>query len=267
MAAWQVWLWGLAIVQAMMVMVWAGSLVRRDASLVDRFWGIAFVVLAWAYVGLGAAGGTRPVLVAGLVTVWGLRLAGYITWRNWGDDEDPRYRDMRARRPESFAVTSLVRVFLLQGALAWLISLPLLAVATRPADLNLVDAVAVVVWGVGLFFEAVGDWQLSRFLADPANRGTVMDRGLWRYTRHPNYFGDTTVWVAYAVFALATGIGGAYGILGSVLMGLFIVRVSGVALTEKRMGSSGRRREGHEAYVARTNAFVPGPPRKESGPA
>lgn len=94
-----------------------------------------------------------------------------------------------------------------------------------------------------------------------------MDRGLWRYTRHPNYFGDTTVWVAYAVFALATGVGGAYGILGSVLMGPFIVRVSGVALTEKRMSSSGRRREGYEAYVARTNAFVPGPPRKESGPA
>ncbi len=264
MAAWQVWLWGLAAVQAMMVLVWLGSLVQHDASLVDRFWGLAFVVLGWTYVLVGrrrGGGGARGVLVGALVTVWGLRLAGYITWRNWGDGEDPRYQDMRARNPDTFAMQSLVRVFLLQGLLAWLISLPLLAVATRPGDLNLVDLLAVVVWAVGLFFEAVGDWQLSRFLADPANRGTVMNRGLWRYTRHPNYFGDTTVWAAYALFALATGWGGWYGLVGSGLMALFIVRVSGLALTEKRMGSSGSKREGYDAYVARTNAFFPGPPK------
>ena len=261
MATWQVWLVGLAAVQVMMVLVWVGSLVRTDASLVDRFWGLAFVVLSWAYtVAAGTIGEARPRLVAVLVSVWGLRLAGYITWRNWGDEEDPRYQDMRARNPDTFAVQSLVRVFLLQGALAWLVSLPLLAVATRPTDLNLLDVLAVLVWAVGLFFEAVGDWQLSRFLADPANRGKVMDRGLWRYTRHPNYFGDTAVWVAYAVFAVATGLVGAYGLVGSALMGVLIVRVSGLALTEKRMGSSGSKREGYDAYVARTNAFLPGPP-------
>ena len=261
MAAWQVWLWGLAAVQTMMVLVWIGSLVQEDASLVDRFWGLAFVVLAWTYVLLGNAPGTRPVLVAVLVTIWGGRLAGYITWRNWGDDEDPRYQDMRSRH-DNFAVTSLVRVFLLQGVLAWLISLPLLATGTRGGDLNLLDLLAVVVWAVGLYFEAVGDRQLSRFLADPANRGKVMNQGLWRYTRHPNYFGDTTVWVAYALFAVATGWGGAYGIVGSALMALFIVRVSGVALTDQRMKSSGSKREGYDEYVARTNAFFPGPPKQ-----
>lgn len=261
MAAWQVWLWGLVVVQAMMVGVWVGSVVRHDASLVDRFWGLAFVVLTWTYAVLGDGARTRSLLVAGLVTIWGLRLAGYITWRNWGDGEDPRYQDMRARNPDGFPVASLVRVFLLQGLLAWLISLPLLAVATRAGALGLLDVVAVAVWAVGLFFEAVGDWQLSRFLADPANRGRVMDRGLWRYTRHPNYFGDTTVWVAHGLFALATGLGGAYGLLGSALMALFIVRVSGVALTEQRMASAGSRREGHDEYVARTNAFFPGLPK------
>lgn len=268
MATWQVWLWGLAAVQVLMLVVWLGSLVRRDASLVDRFWGLAFVLLAWTYVVVaGTTGGARPVLVAVLVTVWGVRLAGYITWRNWGDGEDPRYRAMRARAPETFAVRSLVTVFALQGLLAWLISLPLLAVATRPGDLNVLDALAIVVWVIGLVFEAGGDWQLSRFLADPANRGHVMDQGLWRYTRHPNYFGDTTVWVGYGLFALATGWGGAYGLVGSALMALFILRVSGVALTEKRMGSSGSTREGYEEYVARTNTFFPGPPRPQrSGP-
>ena len=262
MAAWQVWLWGLAAVHVMMVLVWVGSLVQHDASLVDRFWGLAFVVLAWTYVLVGDGAGARSILVGVLVTVWGLRLAGYITWRNWGDGEDPRYQDMRAKNPDGFAIQSLVRVFLLQGTLAWLISLPLLAVATRGGELTLLDVLAILVWAVGLYFEAVGDWQLQRFLSDPSNRGTVMDRGLWRYTRHPNYFGDTTVWVAYGLFALATGWGGWYGVIGTGLMALFIVRVSGLALTEKRMGSSGSKREGYDEYVARTNAFFPGPPRK-----
>lgn len=264
MATWEVWLWGLAAVQSMILLVWVGSLVRHDASLVDRFWGLAFVVLVWTYVLLGDGDAARSLLVGSLVTLWGGRLAAYITWRNWGEGEDPRYRDMRERNPDTFAVQSLGKVFLLQGLLAWVISLPLLAVATRPGELNLVDAVAGLVWAVGLVFEAGGDWQLSRFLADPANRGKVMDQGLWRYTRHPNYFGDTTVWVAYALFALATGSGGWYGLVGAGLMALFIVRVSGLALTEKRMGSSGSRREGYDEYVARTNAFFPGPPK--SGP-
>jgi steroid 5-alpha reductase family enzyme len=263
-AAWQVWLWGLVVVQALMVAVWAVSVARTDASLVDRFWGVAFVVLGWTYalVGDGADGRVTVMLV--LVTVWGLRLAGYITWRNWGKGEDPRYAAMRAKAPGRFPVRSLVTVFGLQGVLAWLISLPLLAAATAgsPTGLVWLDYVAIVVWVVGFVFEAGGDWQLSRFLADPANRGKVMDRGLWRYTRHPNYFGDTTVWWAYFLLALATGAW--WAAIGSVLMTLFIVKVSGVALTEKRMesGFGGSKREGYEEYVARTNAFFPGPPRR-----
>lgn len=166
---------------------------------------------------------------------------------------------MRAKRPDTFAARSLVTVFLLQGVLAWLISVPLLGVATwgGAGQLIWLDYLAVLVWVVGFVFEAGGDWQLTRFLADDANRGKVNDRGLWRYTRHPNYFGDTVVWGSYALSAVAAGVW--WGIAGSLLMAVLIVKVSGVALTERNMAKGGSTREGYDEYVRRTNAFIPGP--------
>jgi steroid 5-alpha reductase family enzyme len=260
MALWQVWLSGLGAAAVLMVVVWVGSVVRTDASLVDRVWGLAFVVLAWTYAAADGTWDARTLLTLTLVSVWGLRLSVFITWRNWGHGEDARYAAMRARRPDTFTARSLVTVFLLQAVLAWLVSVPLLAaVAIDGGALGLLDALAVGVWAVGFVFEAGGDWQLSRFLADPANRGRVMDRGLWRYTRHPNYFGDTVVWWAFLLLALA--VGGWWGAAGTLLMTFLIVRVSGVALTERRMGRTGSRREGHDEYVRRTNAFFPGPRR------
>ncbi len=256
-----IWLSGLASAAGLMVVVWVASLVRRDASLVDRVWGLAFVVLAWTYWLVGAAPGPRPTLALVLVTVWGLRLSAFITWRNWGHGEDPRYVAMRERRPGTFPVRSLVTVFLLQAVLAWLISAPLLAAtAVAGGDLGWIDAVAVLLWTVGFVFEAGGDQQLARFLADPPNRGRVMDRGLWRWTRHPNYFGDTVVWWAYLGLALA--VGAWWAAAGTLLMTFLIVRVSGLALTEKRMARSGAKREGYDEYVRRTNAFFPGPRRR-----
>jgi steroid 5-alpha reductase family enzyme len=259
-ATWQVWLIGLGVVLALMTVVWLVSVLRRDASLVDRVWGLSFVALAATYASFGDGAGPRTTLLLVLVSVWGFRLSGYITWRNWGDGEDKRYQAMRRRSRGSFAARSLVTVFWLQALLAWLISLPLLAAATapEPPGLGWLDYLGAVVWLVGFLFEAVGDAQLQRFLADPANRGKVMDRGLWRYTRHPNYFGDTTLWWGYFLIALATGAW--WAALGSATMTLFIVKVSGVALTERNMGKSSR--EGHEEYVRRTNAFIPGPPKR-----
>jgi steroid 5-alpha reductase family enzyme len=258
MAWWQVALWGLAAVEAMMVVVWVGSLAQRDASLVDRFWGPAFVLLAWVYALVGDGDPARETLLLVLVTIWGLRLGGFITWRNWGEGEDPRYAAMRERDPEGFPRRSLVTVFLLQGLLAWIIAAPLFAVATdaTPAGLTWVDLLAIPVWLVGFVFEAGGDWQLERFKADPANRGKVMDRGLWRYTRHPNYFGDTVQWAAYGLLGLA--VGAWWSLVGPIAMTALIVRVSGVALTDRNM-SKGSKREGYEEYVRRTNAFIPGP--------
>jgi steroid 5-alpha reductase family enzyme len=260
-ATWQVWLTGLGTITAMMVVTWVISVVRKDASIVDRVWGLAFVVAAWTYAHYADPPTPRTWLVLALVTIWGLRLAGYITWRNWGDGEDKRYQAMRRKNPDNFAVRSLVTIFLLQGVLAWVISLPLLAATLygSPDGLIWLDYLAIVVWVVGFVFEAGGDWQLSRFLADPDNRGKVMDQGLWRYTRHPNYFGDTTVWWAYFLFALATGAWWAF--VGSLAMTFFIVKVSGVALTDKNMGKGGSKREGYDEYVRRTNAFIPGPPK------
>ncbi len=258
---WQVWLVGLATVSALMVATWVASLVRRDASLVDRVWGLAFVVLVWTYAIAAGAWTPRTWLIAALVTVWGLRLSIYLTWRNWGHGEDKRYQAMRRRNPDTFALRSLVTVFVLQGVLAWFISLPLLAAAVGDAPETLIwlDLLGVAVWAVGLYFEAVGDWQLSRFLADPANRGRVMDQGLWRYTRHPNYFGDTVVWWAFFLVALSTGAW--WAAIGAAAMTLFIVKVSGVALTDRRMGRDKSKREGYDEYVRRTNVFFPGPPR------
>ena len=263
MATWQVWLAGLGSVLALMLATWVASLVRRDASLVDRVWGLSFVVLALTYAGLGGGDGARTWLMVALVAVWGLRLSIYLTWRNWGDGEDKRYQAMRRRTSGSFALKSLVTVFGLQAVLAWLISLPLLAAATavEPVGLTWLDGLAVVLWLVGFVFEAGGDWQLSRFLADPANRGKVMDRGLWRYTRHPNYFGDTLVWWGLGLFALPAGAW--WALVGPAVMTVLIVRVSGVALTDQQM-AGGSRRHGYEEYVRRTNAFFPGPPRRRA---
>lgn len=259
MATWQVWGGGLLAVLVLMTSTWAISVPRRDASLVDRVWGLAFVVLAWTYALLGDGAGPRTWLVVALVTVWGLRLSIYITKRNWRDEEDKRYQRMRERDPETFPVASLWRIFWLQAGLAWIISIPLLAAASRPdpETLGWLDALGAALWLVGLVYEAGGDWQLSRFLADPANRGKVMDRGLWKHTRHPNYFGDTCVWWGYGLFALA--VGAWWALLGPVLMTFLIVKVSGVALTDEGMSSGGSSREGHDEYVRRTNAFVPGP--------
>ncbi|MEX2549480.1 MAG: DUF1295 domain-containing protein [Nitriliruptoraceae bacterium] len=261
MATWQVWLVGLATVSTMMMLTWIVSVIRRDASLVDRVWGLGFVVAAWTYAHFAEPATARTWLALALVTIWGVRLCAFITWRNWGEGEDKRYRAMRERNPGSFAVRSLVTVFLLQAVLAWIISLPLLAATLlgEPADLGWLAAVAVVVWSVGFVFEAGGDLQLSRFLADEANRGKVMDRGLWRYTRHPNYFGDTLVW--WAFFLLAVPTGAWWSVVGSVAMTFFIVKVSGVALTDRNMATGGSSREGYEEYVRRTNAFIPGPRR------
>ena len=195
------------VIAVAMVALWVLSLALRDASIVDVFWGLGFVLVAH-YVHATAAGvPARAWLLTALVTAWGLRLAGYLLWRNWGGGEDYRYRAMRERHGGRFWLVSLVVVFALQGVLMWVISLPvqLALAAPAPAALGWLDAVGTLLVLVGLAFESVGDWQLARFKRDPAHRGQVIDRGLWRYTRHPNYFGDAVVW--WGLYAFAPGDG------------------------------------------------------------
>ncbi len=246
-----------AVVAAAMVGVWLLSLAVRDASIVDIFWGLGFVLVAWVTFLAADGEPARQVLVVALVTVWGLRLAGYLAWRNIGKGEDYRYRAMRKRAGDVFWWRSLFTVFLLQGALMWTVSLPVQAGQVPESGLNLLDALGVACWAVGLFFEALGDVQLARFKADPANEGKVMDRGLWRYTRHPNYFGDFMVWWGLYFVALATG-DAWWTFVGPVVMTVLLMKVSGAGLLERSLR---KRKPEYEDYVRRTNAFFPGPPR------
>jgi steroid 5-alpha reductase family enzyme len=248
----------MGIILGLMLVVWIASVLRRDASLIDPFWGLGFVVLAWFYfLSLDSATARRP-LVVGLVTLWGLRLSVYLLWRNRGRGEDYRYREMRDSHPGSFALRSLFTVFLLQAAILWLVSLPLYQAlrADRPERLTLLDGLGLLMFAAGLFFEATGDWQLSRFRSDPANRGKVLDRGLWRYTRHPNYFGDALVWWGLFLIALATP-RSAWTVVSPVLMTLLLMKVSGVTLLEKKLGET---KPEYRDYARRTSAFFPWPP-------
>jgi steroid 5-alpha reductase family enzyme len=254
----QLWLSGLQVLAVVALIGWLASLRLNDVSIVDSLWSLMFLVAAGTYAMVQPGPlGERAALVLVLVAIWAIRLSAYITWRNRGHGEDFRYRRIRANNEPFFAFKSLYIVFGLQAALAWIVSLPLLAAINSTSPLGWLDAAGVALWGLGLLFEAVGDWQLARFKADPRNHGRVLDHGLWRYTRHPNYFGDFCVWWGFYLIAIAAG--GAWSVLGPALMTLLLMRVSGVALLERDIGE---RRPGYEAYVASTNAFFPGPPRQ-----
>jgi steroid 5-alpha reductase family enzyme len=241
--------------------LWLVSLVVADASIVDIFWGMSFVVVAWVTALIAEGAEARRVLLVVLVSVWGLRLSGYLAWRNLGKGEDYRYRAMRERYAPRFWIISLFVVFGLQAALSWVVSLPVQGgqVPADPDGLVLLDYVGIVVWATGLAFESIGDWQLARFKADPANQGEVMDRGLWRYTRHPNYFGDFLVWWGLYLVALAT-VDAWWTVVGPLVMSVLLIRVSGAALLERSLH---KRRPGYEDYVRRTSAFFPRRPRRD----
>ncbi len=249
------WIHALAALLIVAVAGWLVSLPLRNVSLVDTLWSLKFLLCAVIYAALQPQLGPRGQLCLLLVGVWALRLALYITWRNRGHGEDRRYQAIRRNNEPGFAWKSLYIVFGLQALLVWVISLPLLAAITSAAPLGLLDLAGVLLWTVGLVFEAGGDLQLARFKANPANAGKVMDRGLWRYTRHPNYFGDCCVWWGLALLALAAG--GWWSLPGPLLMTVLLLKVSGVALLEKDIGE---RRPDYQAYIRRTRAFFPGRP-------
>jgi steroid 5-alpha reductase family enzyme len=250
------YLWGLAAILSAGALTWGASLVKRDVSIVDSLWAAMFLVAALAYAASYPDPGPRTTLVLVLVSLWALRLSGYITWRNWGEGEDFRYQQIRANNEPGFAFKSLYIVFGLQGLIAWIVSLPLLAAIVSGEPINAFDYLGVALWTAGMIFEAVGDLQLARFKADPANRAKVLDSGLWRYTRHPNYFGNACIW--WGLFLIGLAAGGWWSIVSPLVMTFMLLKISGVALLEKDIGE---RRPGYRDYVRRTNAFIPGPPR------
>ncbi len=250
---------GLGAILTVVTLVWMLSVKRRDASIADICWGLGFVLLAWLYCWLSPALTPRSWLVAALITLWGTRLAWHIARRNHGKDEDRRYQAMRASHGPAFWWRSVFTVFWLQGALLWFVALPVLVAvsAARPAALTAVDGLGILLFAVGFGFEVVGDAQLARFMADPGNRGNVLESGLWRYTRHPNYFGDATLWWGIYTVAVSTP-GGWLTVLSPSLMTLLLMRVSGVTLLEDGLKAS---KPGYRAYIARTPAFFPWFPR------
>ena len=247
-----------ASVAALILATWILSLLLQDASVVDPVWGPAFAIVA-VIAGLDGSGApARRALLLALTVLWGLRLGIHLTRRKLQErEEDRRYRAMREAHPRNFAVWSLGWVYLLQGVLVLIVSLPLQVAAQRSSSLSWAIAPGLGLYGVGLAFEAIGDEQLRRFKADPANRRAVMDRGLWRYTRHPNYFGDACVWWGLWLVALQAG-GTWWTVIGPGVMSLLLIRVSGKGLLERDIGE---RRPAYASYVERTSGFLPLPPK------
>ncbi|MGI8646305.1 MAG: DUF1295 domain-containing protein [Nocardioides sp.] len=247
---------GLAVVTAVMVATAISSRVAGRVSVVDVAWGLGFVAVALAGALLGDGDQTRRWLLALLVTAWGGRLAWHIHRRSRGKGEDPRYAEMLG---ESGFGTVILKVFVVQGAAMWFISLPVMVAAVSEVRWWPLVWVGAVLWLVGLVFETVGDAQLAAYRRDP-DRGPVMDRGLWAWTRHPNYFGDACVWWGvWLVGGLATGwLPGLLTVAAPLAMTYFLVFATGARLLERTM----MKRDGYPAYTARTSMFFPLPPRR-----
>ncbi len=250
---------GLAL--ALVCCLWLLSIPLRDISIIDMaFSAVIAALLLAAYFGGGAAG-VIPGLILSMVLVWALRMTAYLIRRNWGKGEDPRYTRLRSwvRPGWPFHWLSLRQVFLLQGATIWLLTLPqqIAMVTGAQAGFGPWALAGLVLWCVGFFFEAVGDWQLSRFRADPANRGRVLDTGLWRYTRHPNYFGELCQWWGLFLIALEAPWAWA-GIAGPLIYSWLVINVTGQRTLDKKLA---REKPDYARYMRSTSGLIPRPPR------
>jgi len=243
---------GLAGMLIFAVLIWLVSLTKKDVSIVDSIWSLLFLLGAVIYYATTEQRSSLSYLTLALVALWAIRLAVYITWRNHGHGEDRRYRAMRERNDPNFAFKSIYIVFGLQAVLAWIISIPLWAAIQSTESINAVAITGLVLWIIGMFFEAIGDWQMAKFKSDPANKGKVMNTGLWRYTRHPNYFGNAVIWWGFYCLALSTGAW--WTIIAPALMTFLLLKVSGVAMLEKDISD---RRPEYSEYIKNTSAFIP----------
>jgi len=243
------------LILILVTLLWIWSVFIKNVSIVDIFWGFGFVVVNTLYYFESSSMNTRKLILLVLVFLWGMRLTLYLAWRNIGKGEDFRYQEFRKTfGPNRYWWFSYFQTFLLQGGLILIISLPLLAVNTssESSHLNLLDYLAIIIWGIGFVFEAGGDYQLARFKGNPNNKGKVLNTGFWKYTRHPNYFGDAAIWCSYALFCIASG--SYWQIIGSILMIVLIIKVSGVALLEKTLKDT---KPQYKEYISNTNAFFP----------
>jgi len=250
----------LLVVFVLVTLLWGLSVIIKNVSIVDLFWGMGYVIVNAFYFYNSGDFYARKILLLVLVTLWGLRLFTYLSWRNIGKGEDFRYQEFRRTYgAERYWWYSYFQTFLLQGALIMIVSLPLLGTnsQTHSNELNWIDYLGIIVFIVGFIFESGGDLQLAKFKKNPNNKGKVLNTGLWKYTRHPNYFGDSAVWWSFGIFSIASG--SYWPVIGSVIMTLLIIKVSGVALLEKSLNNT---KPQYQDYIQKTNSFFPWFPKK-----
>lgn len=243
---------------ALAVVTWGVSLMQRDASLADRVWPLFMMVAAVVQALATPPTGASAAMLA-LVLVWGTRLCAHITWRNWGHGEDRRYAAMRERHGSVFDLKSLYLVFGLQAVIAWVLCVPLFAGIGVVLPWGAWPLAGAALAAFGIAYESLADWQLAQFVRNPANRHSVMNRGLWRYSRHPNYFGESCVWWGLGLMALPASNG--WSLVSPLLLTFLLIKVSGVSLLEQDIEE---RRPGYRHYVENTPAFFPGLTRKPS---
>ena len=235
----QIYIQAFLVIMTMMTILWVISVFIKNVSIVDPFWSIGFLLAGIFYFLKTDGLEIRKLMLIVLLVIWSLRLSVYLGMRNWGKGEDFRYQQFRKDYGEHrYWWLSFFQVFLLQGLLCWLISAPLLAAMyyMPGSQLNFFDYTAILIWAIGFTFEAGGDYQLARFKAISINKGTVLRTGLWKYTRHPNYFGDAMIWWAYGLFSLAAE--SYIPLLSSLLMTLLIIKVSGVVMLERTLSNT-----------------------------
>jgi steroid 5-alpha reductase family enzyme len=256
MIHWHIYFAGLMAIGLFALVGWVISLVRDNVTHVDSMWSLFLGMSAYTYALFFYELNPRTNLVLLLVTIWAIRLCAYLTWRNWNPHEDHRYAAIRKNNEPHFWLTSIYIVFGLQAVLAWVISMPLFGAIESKSALNGWDYLGTLLFAIGFIWETMADWQLAVFKGNKSNQGKVLDTGLWRYSRHPNYFGECCVWWGFYLIALA---GGAWWTIAApILMTLLLIKVSGVALLEKDIGE---RRPAYADYIQRTNAFFPGLPK------
>jgi len=236
------------------IVFWLISLVKKDVSVVDTLWSLFFVIAcAYFFAQLDELTLRAQVLLT-MVIIWGLRLAGYITIRHWGHEEDHRYQTIRKKNNPNFEYKSLYLIFGFQTIVAWIIAMPLFYGMNTSAGFGWLDLLGIGLWFIGMLFEVVGDYQLWKFKQDENNKGKILTSGIWKYTRHPNYFGEFLIWWGY--FALAISSGAYWIFISPLLMSFLLLKFSGVMHLENTM----KNRSSYKDYMKNTNAFIPGTP-------